>query len=67
MIELYTTECPRCKVLEKKLDVKGIQYKKILDFNKEEMVRRGYTMMPILSIDGNYYEYKQAVAWIANH
>lgn len=62
-IKLYSNDCPRCKVLEKKLELKNIPYEKV-DFNVEELLNKGFTMMPIINMDGNYYEYKDAIKLI---
>ena len=40
-IELYTTGCPQCLILEKKLDLKGIPYEKVTDFKTEELTSKG--------------------------
>ena len=64
MIKLYTTECPRCNVLEKKLNEKNITYEKIKDFDASEMINKGFVMMPILCVDDKYYEYREAVEWL---
>ena len=64
MIRFYTIDCPRCKVLERKLDEKNIDYEKITSFNKYEFAKNGYHMMPILEVDGKFYEYSEAIKYI---
>ena len=62
-IILYTTHCPQCKVLEKKLIQKGFIYTTI--DNIETMVNMGLTATPALSVDGNStMNFKEAVDWL---
>lgn len=63
MIVLYTTNCPRCNVLEKKLDNKNIKYTKEQDIHK--MLELGIENTPMLQIDKDtLFSFKEAVDWI---
>lgn len=62
MIKLYTIDCPKCLILEKKLNQKNIFY--IISRDREEMASKGYNILPILEIEGEPYDFKQAVNWI---
>lgn len=63
MITLYSTNCPRCKVIEKKLDLKNIEYS--INTNIEEMVNLGFLQAPILKIDDDkFLNFTEANAWI---
>lgn len=64
MVVLYSTGCPKCKVLEKKLVKEGIDFSLSNDIDK--LIEKGYQSAPILEVDGNFMEYKQAVDWIKN-
>ncbi len=35
-VTLYSTHCPKCDVLEKKLQNKGIKYQAVYDVDKKE-------------------------------
>lgn len=59
---LYSTKCPKCKVLEAKLNQKSINYDEVNDV--DAMVQKGFTAVPMLEIDGVVYDFKQAVEWI---
>ena len=59
---LYSTHCPRCDVLEKKLQQKKIDYKEINDV--EIMKEKGYLTVPILEVDGKSMDFKAANDWI---
>lgn len=59
---LYSTHCPRCKVLELKLQQKGIDYEE--NNNVEEMTAKGFKEAPKLEVDGAIMDFKQAVDWI---
>lgn len=61
-IILYTTGCPRCHVLESKLSSKNISYEMFNDKNK--MIDMGLTNVPVLEVDGNRMNFKEAVDWI---
>ena len=59
---LYSTGCPKCNVLKKKLGQKGIDFDEFTDI--EKMTDMGFTSVPILSVDGTLLEYVDAVKWI---
>lgn len=59
---LFSTHCPRCKVLTLKLQQKGIEYEEIDDV--EQMKAMGFNEAPKLSVDGVIYGFKEAVDWI---
>ena len=61
-IIFYSTHCPRCQVLEKKLQQKGIEYKEVND--TEEMIRIGLRTAPALSVNGTLMNFTAANAWI---
>ena len=63
MITLYTTHCPKCRVIEKKLEQKNIPYETIEDM--EEIVELGFRTVPILKVDDNtYLNFTEANNWI---
>lgn len=61
-IVLYSTNCPKCKVLKEKLKQNNINFEENNDV--ELMVQKGFTTVPMLEIDGVVYNYKEAVEWI---
>lgn len=61
-IILWSTHCPRCKVLELKLKQKNINYEE--NNNIEEMTAKGFKEAPKLEVDGVIMDFKQAVDWI---
>lgn len=56
---LYSTNCPRCRVLEAKLKQKNIEYELIDDI--EIMQKKGFEFAPMLEIDGVIYDFKNAI------
>ena len=62
MIVLYSTGCPRCKVLEQKLNDKGIEYT-ICD-NTDVLERKNFMSVPILEIDEQILDFAQAIKWV---
>jgi glutaredoxin len=62
MIILYTTGCPKCKVLKQKMDSKNIKYSECSDVS--EMESLGIKQVPVLKIDNDLLPFKEAVDWI---
>lgn len=62
-IIMYTTHCPQCNILAKKLQQKKISYTEVEDI--ETMAKLGISAVPALSIDGaTPLNFKEAVNWI---
>ncbi len=61
-IVLYSTSCPKCGVLEKKLNDAGITYSISADVKKMEEL--GIEFVPVLSVDGELLQFGDAVNWI---
>ena len=59
---LYSTHCPKCCVLEKKLQGKNIVYEEVNDVDL--MLEKGFTVVPILEVDGVTMDFKAATEWI---
>ena len=61
-IILYSTNCPKCKILEKKLTEKNIKF--IKNNNVIEMTELGIDQVPVISIDGKLLSFVEANKWI---
>lgn len=61
-VTLYTTHCPKCVVLEKKLIQKNIEYDVVTD--KQVIMNKGYLTAPLLEVNGKIMEFKEANDWI---
>ena len=61
-VVLFSTHCPRCNVLEKKLQQKNIVYEEINDV--EIMKEKGYLTVPILEVDGKSMNFKEAFNYV---
>jgi len=61
-IVLYTTGCPKCKVLERKLAEKNIQYTEGTDI--EKMLELGIYNMPVLGVDDKLLNFGEAINWV---
>lgn len=64
-IILYSTDCPRCRILEQKLEAAGIWYNIVND--TEIMAAKGYFYLPILEVNDIAYEFGDAVKWIKEY
>ena len=64
MVTLFSTGCPKCRVLEQKLNAKNIDFIKSSDI--QEVIDQGFMSVPVLKIDDKYYDFKQGVDWINN-
>ena len=63
-IILYSTGCPKCKVLKSKLEEKSIEF--VENNSVEEMTGLGITQVPVLAVGGVLLDFKQAVTWVNN-
>lgn len=64
-ITLYSTGCPRCEVLKKKLRQKGILFTENND--RQEMLDMNFTEVPMLEVNGRYLKFVEANNWINNY
>jgi glutaredoxin-related protein len=62
MVTLYSTHCPRCRVLETKLTQKNIEFNVVTDVNKMESL--GIQSVPILEVDDKLLNFTDAVDWV---
>ena len=63
MITLFTTHCPKCRMLEKKMQQKGIEYTETEKL--DELIRAGYSSAPMIKTDeGEYLNFKEAWDWV---
>ncbi len=62
MIILFSTGCPKCLILKKKLEQKGIVYQE--NNSVEEMLELGITQVPILKVGNCLLEFADANNWI---
>lgn len=63
---LYSTGCPKCNVLEKKLKSKNVDF--VIETDIDAIVKMGYTTAPILWYRGTdkYYTFAEAVNLVNN-
>ena len=61
-IILYGNGCPRCDILKKKLDEKGVPYTE--NCCVDEMLRKGITQVPVIELDGKRMNYNEVISWI---
>lgn len=63
MLTLYSTGCPKCKVLKMKLEQKGLEYTECNDV--EKMQELGISTVPMLQVDdGQIMTFTEAAAYI---
>ena len=63
-IVLYSTHCPRCTVLEKKLEAKGIKFE--VETSVDDMLALGITQVPMLRVDDKLLNFAEANTWVNN-
>lgn len=61
-ITLYSTGCPKCKVLVAKLNAKNIKYNTVSDVGI--IISKGISTVPVLEVNGTIMDFKTAVEWI---
>lgn len=58
----YTTGCPKCAILKKKLDAAHVPY--TLNDSVDEMQALGMTEAPALSVNGTLLGFGDSVRWV---
>lgn len=61
-IVLYSTGCPKCVILEKKLGMKNVPFTVCSDV--DVMQERGFMTLPMLEVDGKILDFGEAVRWV---
>ena len=61
-VVLYSNNCPKCRILTTKLEQKSISYEEVNDVDL--MMRKRFTTVPMLEVDGVVYDFKQAVDFV---
>lgn len=61
-VTVYTTHCPKCKVIETKLKSKGINYVEVTD--TAEMEKLGFQTVPVVDVDGTIMNFAEANDWV---
>ena len=59
---LYSTHCPKCNVLSKKLNEMNITYTEVDD--ADIMIAKGFTQAPMLEVNGTIMNFSQAIEWV---
>jgi len=59
---LYSTGCPQCNVLKEKLKAANIDYIEVTD--KDTIIAKGITKVPVLEVDGIQMTLSAANEWI---
>lgn len=62
MITLYSTNCPKCNVLETKLKNANIDFN--ISNDLENLIKQGFREAPILEVDNQYLKFSEAIKWI---
>lgn len=66
-VTLYSTGCPKCNVLKKKLEAANINYTEVTDMDKVSQIcnSTGFNSVPIIAIeDGDILDFNRAIAWV---
>lgn len=61
---LYSSHCPKCNVLEKKLEQKGIEFTVCDDFDPALIEEMGYDTLPVLQVGQTLYDFGTANTWL---
>lgn len=62
---LYTTHCPKCRVLEKKLSDKSVKFEICQDV--QVMKNLQISSVPMLSVNGELMDFYNAVKFVNNY
>ena len=61
---LHTTNCPKCRVLEQKLNMKNIAFEKNTDIDIELLKSKGFMSAPVLQVGDKFMDFVSANNWI---
>ena len=63
---LYSTNCPKCKVLETKLTQMGIKFDTVTDNEEVAEVGKsnGILSAPILKVEDKYFDFSNAIKYL---
>lgn len=61
-VVLYSTGCPKCKILERRLGDKNVEYSE--NNSVDEMISLGFTELPVLKVGEDMLSFKDALAWV---
>lgn len=64
-IVLYTTHCPKCRVLEKKLSDKNVKFEICQDVQVMKSLQ--ISSVPMLSANGELMDFYNAVKFVNNY
>lgn len=64
-IILYSTGCPNCKLLKEYMDKKDIIYEE--NNSVDDMVAKGFDHVPMLEVDGEIYDFNEALMIIKKY
>ena len=63
MITIFTTEtCPKCRILKKKLEDKGIEYTEVTD--EEKLRQMDILSVPVMTVDGERMDFAEAIKYV---
>lgn len=62
MVTLYSNHCPKCRIIERKLTQKEIEYTEVNDV--DVMIGKGLSSVPWLEVDGEMMDFNKANQWI---
>jgi glutaredoxin len=63
VVTLYTTHCPKCKILLERLEKKNIAFETCEDM--KVLVAKGFKTVPMLEVDGQMMDFMQANKWVS--
>ena len=55
MITLYSTGCPKCQILEKRLKKNNIDF--IISDNVDILIEKGFQSAPVMAVGKLFYDY----------
>lgn len=59
MITVFSNNCPRCKILEKKLKDEGVEFK--VENNFSRVIAKGFRSAPVVEIGDVMYTYEEVM------
>jgi len=63
-IILYSSHCPKCNVLEKKLEERNLPFTVCDDFDPKLIEDMGYDSLPVLAVGNTLFDFGTANTWL---
>ena len=65
VITLYSTGCPKCQILEKRLKKNNIDF--VISNDVDVLIEKGFQSAPVMAVGKLFYDYNSAMNLLKKH